>query len=296
MPKVLVIGSTGMLGSTVVKYLVSKGLAVEEANRQGQPVHSENVVHRFDAERDSAENLFNKSDLPDYVVNCVGLIKQKIEPNSSSDILRAISINSSFPINLTTSVEALGIKLIQIATDCVYSGTKGGYTEQDVMDPVDVYGYSKALGEIGSNNSMIIRCSIIGKELDSSKSLLNWVLSQNKSSNLNGYVNHFWNGVTTYHFAKICHGIMTSNGFNPGVIHLIPADSVSKFELISKICTIFDRSDISVHEHEDVNFVDRTLKSVKRADLLELWASAGYQSIPTIEEMIREYSTWTYNS
>ena len=296
MTKVLVIGSTGMLGSTVVKYLVSKGVLVEEANRQGQPVYSENVVHRFDAEHDSVAKLFNHSDLPDYVINCVGLIKQKLEANSSNDVLRAISINSSFPINLTTRVEALGVKLIQIATDCVYSGAKGGYTEKDVKDPIDIYGYSKALGEIGSNNSMIIRCSIIGKELDSSKSLLNWVLSQSEGSNLNGYVNHFWNGVTTYHFAKICHGMIISNGFNPGVIHLIPADSVSKFELLSKICTIFDRSDISVRQHEDANFVDRTLKSVKRAGLLDLWASAGYESIPTIEEMIREYSIWTYNS
>jgi dTDP-4-dehydrorhamnose reductase len=296
MTKVLVIGSTGMLGSTVVKYLVSKGVLVEEANRQGQPVYSENVVHRFDAELDSVAKLFDHSDLPDYVINCVGLIKQKLEANSSNDVLRAISINSSFPINLTTRVEALGVKLIQIATDCVYSGAKGGYTEKDIKDPIDIYGYSKALGEIGSNNSMIIRCSIIGKELDSSKSLLNWVLSQSEGANLNGYVNHFWNGVTTYHFAKICHGIIISNGFNPGVIHLIPADSVSKFELLSKICTIFDRSDISVRQHEDANFVDRTLKSVKRADLLDLWASAGYESIPTIEEMIREYSIWTYNS
>jgi dTDP-4-dehydrorhamnose reductase len=295
MTKVLVIGSTGMLGSTVVKYLVSQGVIVEEANRRGQPVYSQNIVRQFDAEHDSVNKLFEHSDLPEYVINCVGLIKQRLEPNSSGDVLRAISINSNFPIKLTTLVESLGIKLIQIATDCVYSGARGGYTEKDIKDPVDVYGYSKALGEIESKNVMIIRCSIIGKELDSSKSLLNWVLSQSVGSELNGYVNHFWNGITTYHFAKICHGIMTSNGFSPGVIHLIPADSVSKFELLSEIRTSFGRPDITVREHKDVYFVDRTLQSEKRAGLLELWESAEYESIPTVKEMILEYADWTYN-
>lgn len=284
-----------MLGSTVVRYLVSQGIEVQEANRLGQAICSQNVVHKFDAEIDPVSKLFESSNLPEYVVNCVGLIKQRFESNSSGDVLRAISINSIFPMKLTAQVESLGIKLIQIATDCVYSGARGGYSENDVKDPIDAYGYSKALGEIASKNSMIIRCSIVGREMESSKSLLNWVLSQSTGAELNGYINHFWNGVTTYHFAKICHGIILSNGFNPGVIHLMPANTVSKFELLSEICSNFGRADISVHEHEDVNFVDRTLKSVHNASLIKLWDSAGYKSVPSIREMISEYSNWTYN-
>ena len=75
----------------------------------------------------------------------------------------------------------------------------------------------------------------------------------------------------------------------------MPANTVSKFELLSEICSNFGRADISVHEHEDVNFVDRTLKSVHNPSLIKLWDSAGYKSVPSIREMISEYSNWTYN-
>lgn len=288
-------GSNGMLGSTVTRYLSNNGIQVIEVNRSGQSVHTGNVAHAFDVLNGSVRKLLANIEKPEYIINCVGLIKQKIEAGSYTDLRKAIAINSQFPIDLSECTEKNGAKLIQIATDCVFSGSKGGYSEEDQRDPTDVYGYSKALGEVCGDNLMTIRCSIIGHELNSSSSLLNWVLSHEINSEINGFTNHYWNGITTLHFAKTCEAIIKNSMFHPITLHHIPKDTVSKFELVKLICTAFGRSDISVRSFDATESIDRTLSTTNERISNTIWEKVGYKTPPTVEKMIQEYADWTYN-
>ena len=167
------------------------------------------------------------------------------------------------------------------------------YSENDAFDPIDVYGKTKTLGEVASSQSMILRTSIIGKELNSAFSLLGWVLSQPVGAVVNGYVNHIWNGVTTLHFSKIISGIIKSESFVKGVTHLVPGDGVSKFELIKIIASEFGRSDLEIREFKAENPINRTLITVNPDQNLHMWKEGGYNKPPTIQEMVSQYANWT---
>jgi dTDP-4-dehydrorhamnose reductase len=229
----------------------------------------------------------------DYIINAVGLIKQLIIESDPISISMAEQVNSIFPKKLNEFSKASGIPVIQIGTDCVYSGFRGSYTESDPFDPTDIYGDSKVIGEKHSQESMTIRCSIIGRELRSKNSLLEWVLSQPRDSQINGYINHIWNGVTTLDFAKIVLGIVSSDSFEKGVMHLIPRNHVSKFELIKRIAEEYERKDIRILEFNAEISINRTLGTINPDRNSKLWALAGYNEVPTIEHLLGEYSKWS---
>ena len=203
-----------------------------------------------------------------------------------------ISINSLFPIKLTDLSHELNFKVIQIATDCVYSGEKGNYVEGDTKDPVDYYGYSKALGEHSDSNLMTLRCSLIGRELKSKVEFLEWVLSQGIKSEIKGFTDHFWNGLTTLHFAKIVNGIIKREQFKYGTFHLIPKDSVTKFELAKNIANSFERSDIRITQGSSSKAINRVLATNYPQVNSDLWLNAGYNNPLGIIEMIKEYALW----
>lgn len=216
MSKILVLGSTGMLGSTVAKYLAEQGHVILEGNRRGIAVASKSEVIKLTGltSQDLAP-IFESKDIS-HVINCIGLIKQLISETNSECVLEAIQINSIFPRELENLANIYDFRIIQIATDCVYSGAKGGYTEDEMPSPVDAYGMTKSLGEVRGSRVMTLRCSIVGPEISGNSSLLSWFLSHPLNDELNGYSNHLWNGLTTLHFAKIISGILTTNTFNPG--------------------------------------------------------------------------------
>jgi dTDP-4-dehydrorhamnose reductase len=229
----------------------------------------------------------------EYIINAVGMIRQKINIKSIDSINTAFTINASFPLLLNTFSKNSGIRIIQIGTDCVYSGKLGKYSEQDNFDPTDVYGKSKLAGEQNSTELMTIRTSIIGTELSSTKSLIGWVLSQENNAVIKGFVNHLWNGVTTLDFARIVSGIVKNNFYEPGISHLVPADRVNKFELVKAIASNFKRFDLEVVEfHEEIS-VDRTLTTVNSMRNARFWNMAGYNEIPTIAEMVSNYAKWS---
>lgn len=282
-----------MLGSALVHFLGSQKHDVVEANRRGMSITGRNQALTFNAEKP----IENQLDLRhvDIVINAIGMIRQLIDEKSAEKIQLAFQLNSSFPQNLNSFGMKTNTPIIQIGTDCVFSGTLGAYTEVSSFDPVDVYGLSKVEGELGSTNSVTLRCSIVGKELKSTNSLLSWVISQPTGATLNGYTNHFWNGISTLHFSKIVNAIIQKEMFNLGTAHVVPRDKVSKYELIRLITSAFGRSDLKVVEHEAPVAIDRTLATVNSARNASFWQGSGYSQAPSIEEMVDEFAEWRYS-
>ena len=287
MPKVLVIGSNGMLGSTITKYFYLQSVEVTEANRNGSPVIRENSFINFDIFKDPLETLRPVNSNFDFVLNCSGLIKHKIVEGE-----KAMVVNGEFPQQLA-SMFGRSARIIQIATDCVFSGKGLNYTEASEKDATDVYGVSKIAGEVQSNNFLNLRTSVIGLEIEAKIELLEWVIKAPAGEVLNGFTNHFWNGITTLAFAKVILGIIRSGNFEAGTLHLIPANSTSKAELIRLIALNFNRNDLTILDTLGPQSIDRTLSTLHPNKNKRLWADAGYLKIPTIEDMIREYAEWT---
>jgi dTDP-4-dehydrorhamnose reductase len=170
----------------------------------------------------------------------------------------------------------------------VFSGRTGHYLETDSHDAEDVYGKTKSLGEVVSDNVMHIRVSTIGRELGRSTLLLEWVLSHPHGETIPGFTDHFWNGVTTNHFAKVVKGVIEKDGFRSGLSHLVPADELSKADLVRQIASAFGRSDLIVKDTDSGKPINRTLSTTDPAFNQRLWAGAGYPNIPTIEQLIAE--------
>ena len=293
MVNVAVLGSTGMLGSALTRGLENSSTTVYEFNRPGISVTKKNESRKLDVVTDKDfTKSFNGLKL-DYIINCIGLIKQLINIKDQDSIKLAYNINAEFPSNLNNFAKSLGIPVIQIGTDCVYSGKVGAYAEDQPHDPTDVYGLTKSMGEKESSSTMVIRCSIIGKEIRSSNSLLSWVLSQSRNFRINGFTNHFWNGVTTLHFSQIISGIIKSETYKDGVFHLVPDGVVSKYELINLIAKKFGRGDLQVSKFEAETEINRSLITINPQQNLSLWQNGGYNRIPTIEEMVSTYALWT---
>jgi dTDP-4-dehydrorhamnose reductase len=284
MKKVLVLGATGMLGSACYRVLSdSSTLSTEGTSRT-----SDKLLRQMDAgDSNQVRKLVSKIQ-PDYVVNCIGIIKPHIAESDPDSIKRAILINSEFPIFLADLAVKADFKVIQIATDCVYSGKKGSYTEIDQHDATDVYGKTKSLGEVPSKNFLHLRASIIGPELGRSTSLLEWFRNQPKGSQLNGFEDHIWNGVTTYQFARLARGLIESESELSGTRHIVPANRVSKYELLNIFSNVYKRDDIQINKITSSNFIDRTLETENADVNLEIWNMGGYTSLPTIDEMVRE--------
>lgn len=267
--KIAVLGSTGMLGSMLVKHLNG---VVE--------------TPQLDASVPFNTQLLKQLAEYQWIINAIGAIQQRCK-----DDFKFWKVNAGFPWRLANVAETLNINVIQIATDCIYDGKRGDYTELDAANPVDVYGRSKLEGEVVSHNMNHIRCSIIGPETHG-KSLLGWFLNQPYAESTSGYTNHWWNGITTLHFAKVCQGIISYNLPMPHIHHLVPADSVSKYELLKLFAKYFDRGDIKIKPVEMPEGMNRTLATVDPVLNLKLWALAGYPKPPTIAQMIKELAEY----
>ena len=222
---------------------------------------------------------------PNFVINCIGAIKPTIT-NKKESINNAISINSLFPLEISKSAIDLDFNYIQIGTDCVFSGSKGNYSELSITDATDVYGKTKIVGEVTSANKALIRSSIVGPETGNGKSLLNWFL-RTEDLEVNGFTDHEWNGVTTLNFAKIVLGITKNQNKNIKLQHLIPNDKVNKYELLLLFQEYFSKQ-IKINDAISEAKVDRTLKTNNSRTNDELWKLGGYQKIPSVRENISE--------
>jgi dTDP-4-dehydrorhamnose reductase len=171
----------------------------------------------------------------------------------------------------------------------VFSGKTGNYSEDSIKDPIDVYGHTKARGEESSKSLMTLRVSVIGQEVKSHLEIMDWVLNSEKNSSIQGFKNHFWNGVTSLHLAKILYAIIKEDLFSAGYHHLVPADRISKFDLLELIAKFGGRDDLTVNPYEAQTAIDRTLTTIYPEFNSMLWRLAGYPSPATIAAMINEY-------
>ncbi len=292
MKKIAILGSTGMIGSGITQGFSHQGFDVTEFNRSGKSVVTSNRSYNFDALEFTHLDDFSVFDGFDYLINLSGVIRHKISSESSSDIENAIKVNSIFPRALDSFAEKANVNIIQIGTDCVFSGLKGSYRESDPFDPTDYYGYTKVLGEAALRNTMTLRVSVVGVERESSTELLNWVLNHPSKSTIWGYVNHIWNGVTPLHLAKLLFGVVNEDLHFKGVQHIVPGNKVSKHQLIKLISGAFNRDDLEILEKITAVSVDRSLDSQDRTRNAQFWGASGYDAPPKIEDMITEYHEW----
>jgi dTDP-4-dehydrorhamnose reductase len=283
-PKVLVLGARGMIGRQVLSELLDAGIDVVGTTRSLEKVSNEMKANFVEFEAMGASqiqirDLINEFDV---VINTLGLIKQKIDENSSDSRQSAIELNAIFPSRLNDAVNPQRQRVIQIATDCVFSGKLSERSETSAHDAFDVYGKTKSLGEVPSNSFLNLRCSVIGFENSDGLGLLNWVISQPENAKISGYRNHLWNGITSQAFAKIVLAEVTAPMLLSGTFHIVPKDSVTKAELVTQILTRFERLDVKVNETDAIESVNRCLSTNFPDEISNLWIHAGYEAVPTI--------------
>lgn len=299
MTTVAILGASGMLGSMVVDVLsrdraldVTATVRTEQLAAAGRRRLPHITWRLFDADNwdgSSAAPLVGQ----EWVINCIGITKQVIRDDDPADVARAIRINAMFPHRLGATIGSGG-HVIQIATDCVFSGRSGGNTEADPHDPLDVYGKTKSLGETAQASVRHLRCSIIGPEPKDYRSLLEWFLRQPQGAHLRGFANHRWNGVTTLHFARVCHGVIKSDFNLPPLQHVVPTGVLTKAEMLRHFVQAYGRQDIQISNVETDETVDRSLGTLNPEANRALWRLAGYEDPPTLPGMIHELSQFNY--
>lgn len=290
-----------MLGSVVVSYLsqdpdleVTATVRTEELATECRGRLPAASWRTFDADAFELWNALEVIDGHDWVINAIGIIKPLIHDDNASEVERAVRINSLLPPIIARRAQASGARILSIATDCVYSGSKGSYVENDEHDALDVYGKTKSLGEVPAPHVHHLRCSIIGPEMRWHRSLLDWFLGQPRGAGVSGYVNHSWNGVTTLHFAMLCRGIVVQNIAMPHLQHVVPAGEVTKCELLQCFSKDYRRQDVSITPAEASVVVDRTLATTEDGLNQDLWAAAGYPQPPSVPEMVSELAVYRY--
>jgi dTDP-4-dehydrorhamnose reductase len=265
---VLILGGGGMLGHQVWAAARQRFDARVAVRRRPKSALFDDgrVIEGFDAaDFDNVRSLVERVK-PDAVINCVGVVKQLA---AAHDPIASITINSLFP----HVVARLAPRVIQISTDCVFSGARGNYSEDDVPDPVDLYGRSKLLGELPAPH-LTLRTSIVGRELGTSHGLLEWFLGV--GATIHGYTRAFFSGLSTNVLARIlCDVVETPLA---GLYH-VAGEAISKYDLLMLLNEAFDaRVEI---EPDDAVVLDRTLDGSRFA------AAAGIV-IPPWREMARE--------
>jgi len=189
---------------------------------------------------------------PDVVINAIGVIKQV--PNAK-DVINTLTINSIFPHRLADASARHGFRLFTISTDCVFDGKKGHYNEDDITNATDLYGKSKALGEVIGIKCLTIRTSIIGRELWTGHSLVEWVLS-NRGKRIRGFTNAIYSGFPTIVFADILRSLIIDHKELSGLYH-IASEPINKFELVGLINKYYEAG-IDIEPYGDF-VIDRSL-------------------------------------
>lgn len=266
--KILVLGSTGMLGHQVVNYFLQfdeyKVIDIAFKNQ-----FRENTIILDITNKDQVENVIIEIK-PDYIINCIGVLIG----GANSDIANAVYINAYLPHQLKNIAEKINAKLIHISTDCVFSGEKGKYIESDEKDGKDTYAKTKALGEVIDTTNVTLRTSIIGPELKSNgEGLFHWFMNQTGTTN--GFTKSIWSGVTTLELAKAIKWAIEKN--ITGLYHITNNQSINKYSLLN-LFRKYTKKDI------EINLIDG--KEVDKS-FIDTREDIDY-CIPSYETMIRD--------
>lgn len=204
---------------------------------------------------------------PDFIVNCVGIVKQR---SAAQAPIPSITINSLLPHKLASFAEEWGGRVIHPSTDCVFDGAVGGYTESHASTAEDLYGKSKFLGELHCENGLTLRTSIIGRELAGHASLLDWFLQQ-EGRPIRGFRQAIYSGVTTLQLACVI-GMLIERFPRLHGLYQVVSEPISKYELLC-LLRDFYKIDVTIVP-DDREKVDRSMKGDRFRD------ATGYQSPP----------------
>jgi dTDP-4-dehydrorhamnose reductase len=276
MQKILILGSTGMLGHQVYFHLREKGeFQVFDLSFRNKLRDETIICDITDFESLSA---IIKNVRPEVIVNCIGILIKGSSENPKNSIL----INAYFPHWLVSVADEIGSKVIHISTDCVFSGKKGNYEEADFRDADDMYGRSKALGEIFSDKHLTLRTSIIGPELKvDGEGLFHWFFSQ--IGEVRGFTDAYWGGVTTLELAKAIRYSIENN--LKGILHVTNGEKISKFDLLNLLKEIWDIKKIEVLQYPGKS-IDKSLMRSNRVDF----------HIPIYHNMLVDLKEWMDNN
>jgi len=268
---VLVLGATGMLGHKMVQVL-SNDFEVYGTTRSAS--NNPRIIGGVKADNMESVRCAVKESAPKVIVNCIGIIKQLPEAN---DPLTALSINSIFPHKLARVCRQHNIQLIHASSDCVFSGKKGYYTEDDQSDAEDLYGRSKYLGEVYYPGCLTIRTSIIGRELNSKNGLVEWFLS-NEGKTVCGYTNVIFSGLTTLELSRVVGNIIKSFPDLTG-LYQVASEPITKFSLLKLIKSEY-KANIQIDVEANI-FNNRSLISSK-------FIKETHIKVPSWEKMIKD--------
>ncbi len=290
--KVVVLGGTGMLGAMVTDvFAQARDMEVAATRRdsaRGTLAGAAVEWRALDAAVADVAACRPVLAGSDWAINCIGITKPLITDTDPAKVENAVRVNSLFPHILANAAAAEHVHVLQIATDCVYSGAKGCYVESDAHDALDVYGKTKSLGEVNAPMMHHLRASIIGPEPKDHKFLLDWFLRQPQAASVNGFTNHDWNGVTTLHFARVALGMVRAERPWPVLQHLVPSGAATKAAMLEAFAHSYGRGDVKINRVAAGIVIDRTLATKDESTNRALWDAAGYRQPPTVEKMIGE--------
>lgn len=252
--KIVIMGSSGMLGSSLTRHLSSNpAFAIHTVDRSHVRFFENAISHQVDDLFDKARlDEFLKKEKPDLVINCIGIVKQK----ESTDF-DLVKVNSLLPYILADFASKYDFNIIHFSTDCVFSGLTGNYSDSDVHDALDLYGRSKSLGEVLHNKVLNLRTSIIGHGVEPNSSLIDWFISK-KGTFVSGFTKAIFSGFPTIVISEIIEDILLTKDFVAGTFNL-SASPISKFELLEKVSAVY-ALDIQISPDRDF-CIDRSLCS-----------------------------------
>lgn len=257
--QIVILGSNGMLGHMALTFFKNHGFSLITFDERFTFESFDNYLNYLNSIEDS------------IIINCIGRIKQK-----SSDPYELLFANSILPLELSRKLR-VGHYLIQPSTDCVFDGlSQKKYKSKAIHTAKDVYGWSKSLGEkaiLSRPNSLVIRVSIIGPEVISGNGLLGWFLNLPENSKINGYVNHYWNGITTLEWCKQVHHFIKKVDFGkeiaPSLLQLGTERIYSKRDMLALFNETFDRN-IKIIDYSTPQYINRTLESDFKLNELDI--------------------------
>lgn len=272
--KIIVFGAGGMLGHAFYSELKKHHQVWGTVrNEKWHP----DLLEGFETKNlDKIENLISEIK-PDFAINCIGIIKQL---KASKDKIISLEVNSLWPHRLAEICERHNSKMIHFSTDCVFSGSKGRYLESDLTDARDTYGLTKLMGEVDYPHTLTLRTSIIGHELNSQVSLIDWFMSQ--KNECKGFTHAIYTGFPTIVVARFLNDVIFKN-FISGVYHF-SSDSINKYELLKLVANIYGKK-IIITPSDDLK-IDRSLNSDRLRSELN-WQPESWTSM--IRQMHEHY-------